>query len=247
MDGSATRRGTRTTHLSLRRRHHAAQGGRASPGASARAWPSWSATSPSSTPISSCAARRRPAWAVWNELRIELNIGQYLDILGTVRGERSLVTAERIARYKTGKYTVERPLHLGAVLAAPDRAVALVALAVGLRPARSARPSSSATTCSARSATTTMTGKPVGDDLREGKPTPLLALATARADRRAGRGAGPRRAPRPDRGRRRARSRRSSSTRARWPSSSGHRPTWRQQALAAARRAPTSPTTPARP
>ena len=31
---------------------------------------------------------------------------------------------------------------------------------------------------------TTLTGKPVGDDLREGKPTPLLAMATARADRR---------------------------------------------------------------
>ena len=27
-----------------------------------------------------------------------------------------------------------------------------------------------------------LTGKPVGDDLREGKPTPLLAVATARAD-----------------------------------------------------------------
>ena len=31
---------------------------------------------------------------------------------------------------------------------------------------------------------TTLTGKPVGDDLREGKPTPLMAMATARADRR---------------------------------------------------------------
>ena len=59
---------------------------------------------------------------MWNELRIELNIGQYLDILGTAKSERSLVTAERIARYKSGKYTIERPLHLGAVLAAPDRA-----------------------------------------------------------------------------------------------------------------------------
>ncbi|OWY62135.1 hypothetical protein B7486_60050, partial [cyanobacterium TDX16] len=29
-----------------------------------------------------------------------------------------------------------------------------------------------------------LTGKPVGDDLREGKPTPLLAIATDRADAR---------------------------------------------------------------
>ena len=38
-----------------------------------------------------------------------------------MRGERDLRQAERICRYKSGKYTIERPLHLGAVLAAPDR------------------------------------------------------------------------------------------------------------------------------
>ena len=59
---------------------------------------------------------------IWNELRIELNIGQYLDILGGVSRTRDIVAAERICRYKSGKYTIERPLHLGAVLAAPERA-----------------------------------------------------------------------------------------------------------------------------
>ena len=38
---------------------------------------------------------------VWNELRLELNLGQYLDIVGTARGERSRTGAMRIARYKT--------------------------------------------------------------------------------------------------------------------------------------------------
>ena len=75
-----------------------------------------------------------PAWRIWTELRIELNVGQYLDILGTARGERRRATAERIARYKSGKYTVERPLHLGAVLAAPDRADELLPRAVRVRP-----------------------------------------------------------------------------------------------------------------
>ena len=46
---------------------------------------------------------------------------------------------------------------------------------------RSARRSRSATTCSACSATEAITGKPVGDDLREGKLTPLLAAAAPRA------------------------------------------------------------------
>ena len=63
-----------------------------------------------------------PVWRMWNELRTELNIGQFLDIVGSVRGERRIDKAERIARYKSGKYTIERPLHLGALLAAPDRA-----------------------------------------------------------------------------------------------------------------------------
>jgi geranylgeranyl diphosphate synthase type I len=59
------------------------------------------------------------AWAIWNELRVELNVGQFLDILGSVQRVRDVAKAERIARYKSGKYTIERPLHLGALLAAP--------------------------------------------------------------------------------------------------------------------------------
>ncbi len=62
------------------------------------------------------------ATRIWNELRIELNIGQYLDLVGSVQREREIVKAERICRYKSGKYTIERPLHLGAILAAPHRA-----------------------------------------------------------------------------------------------------------------------------
>ena len=74
-------------------------------------------------------------WELWNELRIELNIGQYLDLLGSVQSERRLVKAERIARYKSGKYTIERPLHLGATLAAPDRRDELLPALSALRAA----------------------------------------------------------------------------------------------------------------
>ena len=74
-------------------------------------------------------------WRLWNELRIELNVGQFLDILGSVQRDRRLDKAERIARYKSGKYTIERPLHVGALLAAPARGAELLADAQPLRPA----------------------------------------------------------------------------------------------------------------
>jgi len=118
----------------------------------------------------------REAWVIWNDLRTELNIGQLLDIVGSVRGDRRLDKAERICRYKSGKYTVERPLHLGAVLAAPERAgellPALSAFGLPLGDAFQMRDD-----VMGAFGDESVTGKPVGGDLREGKPTPLLARA----------------------------------------------------------------------
>jgi geranylgeranyl diphosphate synthase type I len=122
----------------------------------------------------------RDAWVIWNELRTELNIGQLLDIVGSVRGDRRLDKAERICRYKSGKYTVERPLHLGAVLAVPERAgellPALSAYGLPLGDAFQMRDD-----VMGAFGDEAITGKPVGGDLREGKPTPLLARAVAAA------------------------------------------------------------------
>ncbi len=119
-------------------------------------------------------------WRLWNELRLELNVGQFLDLLGAVQRDRRLEKAERIARYKSGKYTVERPLHLGALLAAPDRGEELYASlsAFGLPLGDAFQMRDDVIGAFGDSA---LTGKPVGDDLREGKPTPLVARATAKA------------------------------------------------------------------
>jgi geranylgeranyl diphosphate synthase type I len=118
---------------------------------------------------------------MWNELRIELNVGQYLDMLGSARTERSRAKAERICRYKSGKYTIERPLHLGALLARPDGADALLSAfsAYGLPLGDAFQMRDDVMGAFGDPA---VTGKPVGDDLREGKPTPLMAIAVARAD-----------------------------------------------------------------
>jgi geranylgeranyl diphosphate synthase type I len=118
-------------------------------------------------------------WPLWNELRIEVNVGQYLDLLGTARGDTNLERATRIARYKSAKYTIERPLQLGAAGAGrlADFEQLFTAFGVPLGEAFQLRDDLLGVFGDA-----TVTGKPVGDDLREGKPTPLLALAIERAD-----------------------------------------------------------------
>ena len=115
---------------------------------------------------------------IWNELKIELNIGQFLDVIGAARGSVDVESARRIVRYKSGKYTIERPLHIGAALAGRlDRlAEPLSRYGEPLGDAFQLRDDVLGTF-----GDSDRTGKPVGDDLREGKPTPLLALALERA------------------------------------------------------------------
>jgi geranylgeranyl diphosphate synthase type I len=120
------------------------------------------------------------AWTIWNELRIELNFGQYLDMLGSAMNERRREKAERICRYKSGKYTIERPLHLGALLSAPTSADLIPVLSTYGLPLGDAFQMRDDVL--GAFGDTAITGKPVGDDLREGKPTPLMAIATARAN-----------------------------------------------------------------
>jgi len=120
------------------------------------------------------------AWRIWNELRVELNIGQFLDVAGSVQRVRDVVSAERICRYKSGKYTIERPLHLGAAIADPAGHGALLEGLSGyglpLGDAFQMRDD-----VMGAFGDEAVTGKPVGGDLREGKPTPLLARAVAAA------------------------------------------------------------------
>jgi geranylgeranyl diphosphate synthase type I len=94
--------------------------------------------------------------------------------------ERRREKAERICRYKSGKYTIERPLHLGALLAAPTRDDLIPVLSTYGLPLGDAFQMRDDVL--GAFGDTAITGKPVGDDLREGKPTPLMAIATARAN-----------------------------------------------------------------
>jgi geranylgeranyl diphosphate synthase type I len=115
---------------------------------------------------------------LWHELRVELNIGQYLDLSGTAIGGVGREGARQIARLKSGRYTIERPLQLGALLAGrPVLADDLSRYGDPLGEAFQLRDDVLGVF-----GDQARTGKPVGDDLREGKPTLLLAIAAERAD-----------------------------------------------------------------
>jgi geranylgeranyl diphosphate synthase type I len=178
MDGSATRRGAPAAHLEFASRHTKSRW-RGEPrrfgeavailvGDLAHVYADQMMTQ---API--------PAQDVWHELRLELNVGQYLDVLGTARGDLERKRAHLIARYKSGKYTIERPLHVGVALVGrlDELRAPLSAFGDPLGEAFQLRDDVLGAFGDER-----LTGKPVGDDLREGKPTPLLAVAAERAD-----------------------------------------------------------------
>jgi geranylgeranyl diphosphate synthase type I len=120
------------------------------------------------------------ARSIWHDLRMEMNIGQYLDTLGSARRERRIEIAERICRYKSAKYTIERPLHLGAVAANVEAGTNLMPMlsAYGLPLGDAFQMRDDMLGAFGDSS---ITGKPVGGDYLEGKPTPMLARAYALA------------------------------------------------------------------
>ena len=178
MDGSATRRGEPTVHTVHEQRHGGNWAGEARRYGEGVAILVGDLTFVYADQLMHGATG--PAWNIWNELRIELNIGQYLDMVGSAHRERRWDKARQISRYKSGKYTIERPLQLGAMLAAPARGDQLIdALSgYGLPLGDAFQMRDDVLGVFGETATT---GKPVADDLREGKPTPLLALACAAA------------------------------------------------------------------
>jgi len=113
---------------------------------------------------------------VWHELRLEMNVGQYLDTLGSARRERRPDIAQLVCRYKSAKYTVERPLHIGALAADANRGSLILSMlsAYGLPLGDAFQMRDDVLGAFGDSS---VTGKPVGGDFLEGKPTPMLAHA----------------------------------------------------------------------
>ncbi|MFI5867310.1 polyprenyl synthetase family protein [Streptomyces sp. NPDC051546] len=115
-----------------------------------------------------------------DEMRSEVILGQYLDLEAVLGRPGDVEAALTVIRYKTAKYTIERPLHLGAALAGADQRVldALSAYAIPLGEAFQLRDDLLGVF-----GNPAVTGKPALDDLREGKATVLVALAFQSATR----------------------------------------------------------------
>ena len=116
--------------------------------------------------------------AVYDIMRTELMAGQYLDLLEQAVGGGSVERALTVVRYKSAKYTIERPLHLGAALAGGTESIADVLSDYGLQLGAAFQLRDDVLGVFGDPS---QTGKPAGDDLREGKRTVLVAEALERS------------------------------------------------------------------
>ena len=116
---------------------------------------------------------------MYDEMRVELMAGQYLDVYEQALASESVERSLKVARYKSGKYTIERPLHFGAALGdgKPDLFTTYSNYGLPLGEAFQLRDDILGIFGDPQE-----TGKPAGDDLREGKRTVLLAKVMELAD-----------------------------------------------------------------
>ncbi len=124
------------------------------------------------------------ALEIYGEMCAEVALGQYLDVDAAAHGPGAVDALERaftVVRHKSARYSVERPLVLGATLAdaSPELTAALSAVGEPLGEAFQLRDDELGVF-----GNPAVTGKPAGDDLAEGKLTPLILLGCDMADAR---------------------------------------------------------------
>ncbi|WP_298586856.1 polyprenyl synthetase family protein [uncultured Kocuria sp.] len=130
----------------------------------------------------STASGGHRARAVFDLMRSEVMAGQYLDVQGEVAGggqdrDGAVQRALDVIRYKSAKYSVEHPVVLGAALAGAAEPVLerCSAFALPLGEAFQLRDDVLGVFGDPAA-----TGKPAGDDLREGKRTVLVGFVRTR-------------------------------------------------------------------
>ncbi|TRW47156.1 polyprenyl synthetase family protein [Georgenia yuyongxinii] len=123
------------------------------------------------------------ARAIYDLMTAEVALGQYLDIRSQDMpwGDDATAAVDRalqVVRHKSARYSVEHPLLLGAALAGAgeDQLGELSAVGLPLGEAFQLRDDELGVF-----GDPAVTGKPAGDDLREGKRTVLLAMTMTRS------------------------------------------------------------------
>ena len=123
------------------------------------------------------SAQMHSVLPVHDEMRVELMAGQFLDIHEQTQKDTNVDRSLTIARYKSGKYTIERPLHIGSSLAVTDvksrKSIDNAYSAYGLPLGEAFQLRDDLLGVFGDPV---VTGKPAGDDLREGKRTVLVAM-----------------------------------------------------------------------
>ncbi|WP_345750621.1 polyprenyl synthetase family protein [Microbacterium rhizophilus] len=191
IDNSDTRRGRPSAHRALEAAHRAAGWsgdaqayGRAGSVLLGDLLVAWSddlleeSLAQLGSPAAAAAARTEYA-----RMRRDVTVGQFLDVAeesawSTAADDAHADRALRVASYKSARYSVQQPLVIGGALAGGDdaRLAALAAFGHPLGMAFQLRDDVLGVF-----GDTAETGKPAGDDLREGKRTALVAFARAAA------------------------------------------------------------------
>jgi geranylgeranyl diphosphate synthase type I len=121
-----------------------------------------------------------PGLTLFELCRNEVIAGQFLDVSVQARGRADVDTAMTVLRYKSAKYSIERPVHIGAGLAGASAQQLDQLSRFGLPLGEAFQLRDDLLGVFGDPAET---GKPAGDDLVEGKRTVLVALALDGAPR----------------------------------------------------------------
>ena len=179
MDGSDTRRGAPSIHRRFENEHRAraAVGDGAAFGSAAALLLGDLALVLSTQALNQSGisdAQMRAVNPIFDTMKVELMAGQYLDMHAGSRSSVSVDDALKIATYKSGKYTIERPIHFGGALAlcSPELLQIYSDYGIPLGIAFQMRDDLLGVF-----GDSSVTGKPAGDDLLEGKRTALISYA----------------------------------------------------------------------
>ena len=118
--------------------------------------------------------RIRRAKQYYDLMKKQVIYGQYLDVLVPLKKEVTEKDILTILEYKTAKYTIERPLHIGAALAGADEDNLTIFSAYGIPLGQAFQIQDD---IMGTFSTKAKIGKPVDSDIKEGKQTMLIVKA----------------------------------------------------------------------